>query len=151
MPPPLSEDFRDSALVERDKLIALYRECRTRHEQHLEQANEAALEAERYLRAVRELGELLGLEEQLSLVELTVELRGQRLREVAAGIVFRTFQPGERFHYKEWFELLVSEGHRIGGKNPAATFLTQVARIDGVQRVGRRTGLYEVTPVASVL
>jgi hypothetical protein len=142
--PQLSDSFRHSALAEREKLVAMYEECRERHEHHLERANEAALEAERYLRTIRELGELLGFEDQLSIVELTEELRGERLREVAAEIVFRHFKPGEQFHYKQWLELVVNEGHRIGGKNRAATFLTQVARVDGVERVGRRTGLYRV-------
>jgi hypothetical protein len=144
-PPPLSETFRHSALAERDQLIARYHECRQRHEQHVEEANQAALEAERYLRTIRELGELLGLEDQLSIIELTEELRGERLREVAAEVVFRHFKPGESFHYKQWLAFVVAEGNRIGGKNPAATFLTQVARVDGVERVGRRTGIYRVT------
>ena len=143
-PAPLSEAFRASALAEREQLIALYEECRRRHEAHLEEANEAALEGERYLRTIRELGELVGVEDQLSIVELTEELRGERLREAAAEIVFRHFKPGERFHYRQWLELVVREGHRIGGKNPAATFLTQVARVEGVDRVGRRTGLYTI-------
>jgi hypothetical protein len=46
-------------------------------------------------------------------------------------------------HYKEWLALVVSEGHRIGVKNSAATFLTQVARESTAERVGRRTGLYK--------
>jgi hypothetical protein len=142
--PTLSPDFRVSALTEREELVARYQECRERHEHHTAAANEAALEAERYLRTIRDIGELLGLEDQLSIVELTEELRGERLREVAADIVFRHFRPGEQFHYKQWFELVVSEGHRIGGKNAAATFLTQVARIKDVERVGRRTGLYRI-------
>jgi hypothetical protein len=116
-----------------------------RHEHHLAEASEAALEAERYLKTIRELGELLGVEDQLSITELTDELRGERLREIAADIVFRHFKPGDPpFHYKQWLELVVAEGHRIGGKNTAATFLTQVARVDGVERVGRRTGFYRV-------
>ena len=64
-------------------------------------------------------------------------------------MVFRHFKPGEQFHYKQWLELVVAEGHRVGGKNPAATFLTQVARVHGVERIGRRTGLYALSPAAS--
>lgn len=146
--PPLSDTFKQSALAEREKLIARYEECRARHEEHLGQASHAALEAERYLKTIRELGELLGVEDQLSIVELTEDLRGERLREVAAEIVFRHFKPGDQFHYKHWLEIVVNEGHRIGGKNPAATFLTQVARIENVERVGRRTGIYRISPAA---
>ena len=38
--------------------------------------------------------------------------------------------------------IVAADVHRIGDKNPAATFLTQVARIDSVERVGHRSGLY---------
>ena len=143
--PSLSEEFRGTALAERDKLIARYESARDRHDNLLQEANGVALEAERYLKTIRELGEILGIEDQLSITELTPELRGERLREVAAEIVFRHFNPGDPpFHYKKWLDLVVSEGHRIGGKNQAATFLTQVARVEGIERVGRRTGLYQV-------
>ena len=141
---PVSDSFRQAALAEREELVARYEECRVYHAHHLDKANEAALEAERYLKTIRELGEILGIDDQLSITELTDELRGERLREVAADIVFRHFKAGEKFHYKQWLELVVNEGHRIGGKNPAATFLTQVARVDGVERVGRRTGIYQI-------
>jgi hypothetical protein len=143
--PQLSEDFRRSAFSERAKLIDRYEDARSRHEELVAHATEAALEAERYLKTIRELGELLGVEDQLSITELTPELRGERLRVVAADIVFRHFKPGDPpFHYKQWLELVVAEGYRIGGKNPGATFLTQAAHVDGVVRIGRRTGLYQV-------
>lgn len=147
-PSPLSEAFKQSALAERAELLGRYEECRLRHERHLEQASEAAREAERYLKTIRELGEILGVEDQLSITELSEELRGARLREVAAEIVFRHFKAGEQFHYKQWFDLVVAEGHRVGGKNRAATFLTQVALVSGVERVGRRSGVYRVTAAA---
>lgn len=146
--PPLSDAFKQSATAEREEFVARYEECRARHEEHLEEANKAAAEAAQYLKTIRELGELLGIEDQLSIAELTEELRGERLRNVAAEIVFRSFGAGEQFHYKQWLELVVNEGHRIGGKNQAATFLTQVARVDGVERVGRRTGLYRICEAA---
>jgi hypothetical protein len=80
----------------------------------------------------------------LSIVALSDELRGERLRDVAAEVLWRQFSAGDVVHYKQWFELVVAAGHRIGGKNPAATFLTQVARVDSVERVGRRSGLYKL-------
>ena len=140
----LSEPFRTSALAERQELVELYEAARQRHEEFLFKAERAALEADRLLRTIRELGELLGVENQLSITGLSEELRGERLREVAARVAFEHFRAGEQFHYRRWFSLVTEEGYRIGGKNPAATFLTQVARIDGVVRVGRRTGLYEI-------
>jgi hypothetical protein len=144
----LSESFRTSALAERAKLIELYEEARRLHEDLAAQAEEAALGADRYLRTIRELGELLEIEDQLSIATLTEELRGERLREVATHIVFRHFRVDEPFHYKQWIEHVVAEGYRIGGKNPAATFLTQVAQVEGVVRVGRRTGLYRIAPAS---
>jgi hypothetical protein len=141
---PLSDDFRASALAEREKLLSLYEECRRTHESRLAEAEAAALEADRCARTIRELGELLGIEDQLSIVGLTEELRGERLRQVAAELVFQHFEPGQIFHYKEWLALVTAEGYCVGGKNPAATFLTQVARVEGVERQGRRTGLYRI-------
>jgi hypothetical protein len=147
MVPPtlqLSAEFRESALAEREKLLVQWRELRDFHEDHARRAEKAAREAERVARAMRELGEILGIEDQLSIVELSDDLRGERLREVAAEVLWRNFHAGDVVHYKQWLELVVHEGHRIGGKNPTATFLTQVARIDTVERVGKRSGLYRL-------
>jgi hypothetical protein len=146
--PPLSDAFRASAMAERQELIDRYREARARADELEAAATEAAAEAERYAQSAREIGELLGLENQLSLVEFGRELRGQRLREVAIDVLQRHFKAGDRVHYRQWLELVTSEGHRVGGKNVNATFLTQVARIGLVQPVGRRTGLYEVRAAA---
>jgi hypothetical protein len=143
-PITLSAEFRATAAAEREKLIVRYEECRARSEEHAGFAAEAAREAERYAKTVRELGELLDIEDQLSIVGLSDQLRGERLREIAADVLWRHHGAGDVVHYKQWFELVVADGHRIGGKNPAATFLTQVARIDSVERVGRRSGLYRL-------
>jgi hypothetical protein len=86
----------------------------------------------------------LELEDQLSIVALSDQLRGERLREIAAQVLWRHFRAGDVVHDKQWFDLAVAEGYRIGGKNPAATLLRQVARVDSVERVGRRSGLYRL-------
>lgn len=148
-PAPLSESFRAKAEEEREKLIERHQQARRLYEQLTSQAEAAAREADRYLKTVRELGELLGIEDQLSIATLSEELRGERLRDVAARVVFQHFRPDQKFHYKEWLELVVAEGYQIGGKNPAATFLTQVAQVDGVVRVGRRTGIYCIDAATS--
>ena len=142
--PSLSEDFKATASLELAKLRECFDECRRRSEHHAELAAEAGSEANRYARAIRDLGELVGVEDQLSLTELHHALRGERLREVAAEVLWRHFKDGDVVHYKQWYELVVADGHRVGGKNPAATFLTQVARVDTVERVGRRSGLYKL-------
>jgi hypothetical protein len=144
----LSDDFKATAATERDRLLEHYEACVARGDHHAELANEAAREAERFARTIRELGELLGIEDQLSITELHDELRGERLREVAAKVLWQHFREGDVVHYKQWFDLVITEGHRIGGKNPAATFLTQVARVSTVERVGRRSGLYKLKSAA---
>jgi len=148
-PPSLSQEFQTTAATEREELLLRYEECRQRSLRYAELASEAAREAERYARTIREIGELLGIEDQLSLSELTEDLRGERLREVAADVLWRNFKEGDVVHYKQWYELVVAEGHRVGGKDPWATFLTQVARVETVERVGRRSGLYKLRAAAA--
>jgi hypothetical protein len=143
-PIDLSEAFRTSATAERVALLERFDESRARSEHHAALAKEAAREAERYAQTIRELGELLGVEDQLSIVDLSEEIRGERLRDIAAEVLWRHHSMGDVVHYKQWFDLVVAEGHRIGGKNPSATFLTQVARVESVERVGRRSGLYKL-------
>jgi hypothetical protein len=150
MPEPiaLSPSFIASASAEREQLIEKWRECRERYESSIALAEEAAKDAERYARTIRELGEILGMEDQLSIVNLSDEIRGERLREVATDVLWRHHRVGDVVHYKEWLELVVREGHRVGGKSPTATFLTQVARVDSVERVGKRSGLYRLVAAA---
>jgi hypothetical protein len=146
--PALSDDFKATAATERDRLVARYEECVARREQLSGVADEAAREAEGLARTIRELGELLGIEDQLSITDLHDDLRGQRLREVAAKVIWQHFRAGDVVHYKQWFDLVVADGYRIGGKNPAATFLTQVAQVSTVERMGRRSGLYRLKSAA---
>ena len=143
-PLTISPAFAASAAAEREVLLARYQQCRERNDHHAALADEAAREAERYARTIRELGEILGLEDQLSIIDLSDYLRGERLREIAAEVIWRHFRAGDVVHYKQWFELVVADGYRIGGKDPNATFLTQVARVDSVERVGKRSGLYRL-------
>lgn len=140
----LSPKFRVSAAAERNALLERYQECRARRDHYAALLDEAAREAELYARTIRELGEILGIEDQLSIVTLSDDLRGERLREVAARVIWRHFRVGDVVHYKQWLDLVVADGHRIGGKNPTATFLTQVARVESVERVGKRSGLYKL-------
>jgi hypothetical protein len=146
--PELTPGFEDTAARERELLLKRYTECKARAEHHQELAADAMREAERYAKTIRELGELLGVEDQLSLSDLSEQLRGERLREVAADVLWRNFHAGDVVHYKQWQECVVSEGYRIGGKNPTATFLTQVARVESVERIGRRSGLYKLSATA---
>lgn len=143
-PIELSPEFKAMAAAEREALLKRYDECKARSDHHAELAAQAMREADRYARTIRELGEILEVEDQLSLVDLSDQLRGERLRDVAAEVLWRHHSAGEVVHYKEWFQLVVADGYRIGGKDPSATFLTQVARVESVERVGRRSGLYRL-------
>lgn len=91
-----------------------------------------------------ELAALLGRDAQLRLEDLDPRLRGLRLREVAVEILRREVGPGQPIHYKQWYGLLNAAGHKIGGRDPVATFLAQVHRADGVESVGQRTGRFQL-------
>ncbi|MDA0173387.1 hypothetical protein OJ998_30065 [Solirubrobacter taibaiensis] len=74
---------------------------------------------------------------------LDERLRGARLREIALQVLESRAQPGQSVHYREWYGWLREEGFAIGGRDPLATFLAQITRVDGVQRVGgARSGRY---------
>lgn len=91
-----------------------------------------------------ELSGLLGRDPQLRLEDLDPRLRGQRLREVAVEVLRREVGPGQPIHYKQWYGLLETAGHKVGGRDPLATFLAQVHRAPAVESVGRRTGRFRL-------
>jgi hypothetical protein len=95
-------------------------------------------------RLLRQMDEMLGLAPQLSLDALHGELRGQRLRETAVELLRQKKGVGSVVHYREWYSLLLEAGVRVAGKDPLATFLTQVARAPGVESVRPRSGLYRL-------
>lgn len=109
-----------------------------------------ALEAKAALdeRLLRELDDVLELSPQLRVDLQSEELRGQRLREVAIEIFRGEVSEGESIHYREWFRLVRAAGHRVAGKDPVATFLTQVSRSKAVEPVGARSGLYRLRVAA---
>lgn len=95
-------------------------------------------------RVLRNLDELLGLAPQLSLDVLNGELRGQKLRDAAVEILRERRGIGVVIHYREWFDLLVNAGVRVAGRDPIASFLTQIGRAPGVESVRPRSGLYRL-------
>jgi hypothetical protein len=68
-------------------------------------------------------------------------LRGARIREIAVRVLAANSPPEAPVHYRDWFELLVSQGFMPAGKNPLATFLTQIGRSPVVQRT-TTSGVY---------
>jgi hypothetical protein len=130
---PYSDDFVRAARVEADTLRL-----------EVERLREALVLEHR----ARELDELLGRAPQLRLDLQPDSLRGQRLREAAVEILVRRHGLGEPIHYRDWFKLLLAEGVSVEGKDPLATFLTQVTRSPVVLRQRDRPGVYRVDPEA---
>ncbi len=110
-----------------------------------EQATDQVIADERL---VRSLAEVLGVSSQATIHDLGGALRGQRLREVAVDVLKKHLQPGEEVHYREWFELLRGEDVVVAGRDPLATFLSQVSRSDAVEAVGGRSGRYRLRAIA---
>jgi hypothetical protein len=91
-----------------------------------------------------EIDSVLGRVPQMRLEDADLRLRGRRLEEVALQVFAEEREPGAEVHYREWFDLLRSRGHRVAGKEPLNTFLAQINRSKAVERVGRRTGRYKL-------
>jgi hypothetical protein len=130
---------------------AEYELLRARVEQQREQADRLramadALEerttADEHL--LTEMAGALGLAAQLQIEDLSPRLRGQRLQEVALEVLRTEWGAQREIHYREWFDLVRDQGHRIGGKDPLATFLAQIHRAPQVRSVGRRSGRYQL-------
>ena len=140
----LSEPLRAGTEAERalvaERVAELQQQAGRMHE--LAAAVEQDLAAS--VRLLGQLDEMLGVAPQLSMTDADAVLRGQRLRTVAIQILKRHKGDTTSVHYREWYELVVHEGHRIAGKNPVATFLTQVSRAPEVEPVGRRSGRYRL-------
>jgi hypothetical protein len=73
----------------------------------------------------------------------TIALRGRRLVNEAVDLLKASGKP-QPIHYSDWFRLLQDAGRVIGAKDPMATFLTSITRDDRVERVGNRTGMYQL-------
>ncbi len=146
--PEHSDEFVRAARAEADRLRLDAERLREEAARHLSLAEKATTEAIIFEQRIRELDELLGRALQLRLDLQTEALRGQRLREAAIEIVARRHRIGEPIHYRDWFKLVLAEGHSVEGKDPLATFLTQVTRSPVVLRQPERPGVYRVDPEA---
>jgi hypothetical protein len=93
---------------------------------------------------LEQLESALGRSVQLSIDDIDGRLRGQRLLDVAIALLDEQIGRGQEIHYREWFQLLQSHGHRVGGKDPLGTFLAQINRAESVESVGKRTGRYRL-------
>jgi hypothetical protein len=143
-PVPYSEEFVHAARSEADALKLEAERLRAESGRHMALAEAATAQAITLEQRARELDELLGRAPQLRLDLQRDALRGQRLREAAIEILASRRGVGEPIHYRDWFELVVAEGHRVEGKDPLATFLTQVTRSPVVRREEDRRGVYRI-------
>jgi uncharacterized coiled-coil protein SlyX len=111
------------------------------HRRLLEQLE---LELAAQTRLLSEIEELMDLRPQLRLERLDRQLRGRRLQEISVEILRSRAADRRPVHYRVWFAYLRAEGYEVAGRDPLATFLTQISRADGVERVGVRRGLYRL-------
>jgi hypothetical protein len=146
--PSASSKFVEAAKVEREQLILRLAEAQQRVEHFEALAAEAGGEAKMLADSIRAIEEVAGLAPQMAMCEISEELRGERLREVALQVLRRLSVSGDAVHYRIWFDALLAAGFRVSGRDPLATFLTQVTRIDKVESVGRRSGLYRLRVAA---
>jgi hypothetical protein len=145
--PNLSQQFLASAQDEVNRLRDAAAQLRTRAQEFLEQGERLLAEAMSVDLRVRDLDELLGLAPQMSLYDEAAAIRGRQLRDVAVDLLLRQHGVRRPIHYRGWFDLLEAEGHRVSGRDPVATFLTEITREPTVRRVkGAPRGTYELDP-----
>ncbi len=134
------------ALLRDERVALLHRvaDLTRRAELHRQLAGQLEIELAARARLLREIEELMELRPQLRLERLDRQLRGRRLQEVAVEVLSSRASDGRPVHYREWFAYLRAEGYEVAGRDPLATFLAQVSRAEGVERVGARSGLYRV-------
>jgi len=70
-------------------------------------------------------------------------LRGARIRETAVRVLAGTPDAQGPVHYRTWFELFTRHGFMPAGKDPLATFLTQIGRSPVVERTSG-AGTYQL-------
>lgn len=120
----------------------------------LAQLAELEAEAEGYTRRRRLLEELVEVEQATPTAEVgattpsraTRAVRGRELRR-AAGRLLWAWKGTSPIHYREWFERVLAEGYATGGKDPAASFLTNIRDSPAVVR-GSTQGFYRLDPTS---
>lgn len=121
--------------------VAQQREQADRLRALADQVDERTVRDEHLL---EEMAAALGLSAQLRIDDLSPRLRGRRLQEVAIEVLRSRHGFDQDIHYREWYELVTAEGHKVGGKDPLATFLAQIHRAPGIEPIGKRSGRYRL-------
>jgi prefoldin subunit 5 len=70
-------------------------------------------------------------------------LRGPDIRREAVRVLLAQTDRPEALHYREWYALLQDAGFAVAGKDPLATFLTQLSRSPAVSK-STQAGVYEL-------
>lgn len=140
----LSSHVQKVVAGERDLVEARLNDLRTQADRLRVVVAELEARIESDSRLLRQMDEMLGLAPQLSLEGLHGELRGQRLREIAVELLREKRGVGTVIHYRDWYELILQAGGKVSGKDPIASFLTQIARSPSVESVRPRSGLYRL-------
>lgn len=91
---------------------------------------------------IRLAGDMLE-QERVALVGDGRTLTGPAIRETAVRLLVALHGTGYAVHYRDWFRLLCNEGYAVRGKDPLATFLTNITRCPVVRR-STSPGIYEV-------
>jgi hypothetical protein len=73
----------------------------------------------------------------------SVVLRGPAIRREAVRVLLAQPDRPEAMHYRDWFSLLQAHGFPVAGKDPLATFLTQLSRSPAVRK-STQAGVYEL-------
>jgi hypothetical protein len=143
--PPIAERFADDALArEYVSLKERVADARERAERLRALADHLLEQACRDEHVLQELAGALGVDDQLRIESLDRELGGRRLQEIAVEVLSRKVAPGATVHYRDWYALLRAAGWRAKGKDPLASFLAQINRMDMVEAVGGRSGRYRL-------
>jgi hypothetical protein len=140
----LSDHVRETVERERELVVNRLEALREQACRMREVAEVIERDAEDASHLLRTMDELLGRAPQLSLESQHEELRGKRLQAIAVDLLRQQHGLGRPVHYRDWFALLTEAGVRVAGKDPLATFLTQIARAPAVESVRPRSGLYQL-------
>jgi hypothetical protein len=140
----LSEHVHESVSKEREVIVERLTTLREQSQRLHELVDAVDRDAEQTARLLRSMDEMLGLAPQLSIDSIHEELRGRKLQEIAVELLRQRRGPGAVVHYRDWFDLVTGAGLRVAGKDPLATFLTQIARAPAVESVRPRSGLYRL-------
>jgi hypothetical protein len=73
-------------------------------------------------------------------------VKGRELRREAGRLLW-SWRGLDGVHYREWFERVLAAGYAVGGKDPAASFLTNVRESPAVVR-GEEQGFYRLDPAS---